>query len=54
MSTVDLVASIIAIVVGAVFIGYVCREALRGAPERQAEEAARDFYARHGRWPDEV
>ncbi len=25
----------------------------KGDEERQAETAARDFYAEHGRWPDE-
>jgi hypothetical protein len=24
-----------------------------GEPDRRAEEAARDFYDLHGRWPDE-
>lgn len=53
MTVVDLVASIIAIVVAIVFIAYVLREALRGAPDRRAEDDARAFFDRHGRWPDD-
>jgi hypothetical protein len=25
----------------------------KGSPEREAEEAARDYFDRHGHWPDE-
>lgn len=53
MTVVDLVASIIAIVVGILFIAYVSREALRGAPDRRAEDDARAFFDRYGHWPDE-
>jgi hypothetical protein len=53
MTVVDLVASIVAILVGVLFIAYVSREALRGAPDRRAEDEARAFFDRHGRWPDD-
>ena len=53
MRAVDLAGSIAAILTGVVFIGYVCRQALRGAPERRAEDEAREFFTLHGRWPDE-
>jgi hypothetical protein len=53
MTTLDLVTSIIAVLAGISFIAYVIREAVRGAPERRAEERARDYFDRHGRWPDE-
>jgi hypothetical protein len=29
------------------------REGVRGDRERDREEAAREYYAEHGRWPDE-
>ena len=35
------------------FLNWLFREGVRGDRERDAEEAARDYYARHGRWPDE-
>jgi hypothetical protein len=30
------------------------RYGARGDREREAEDAAREYYAEHGRWPDEV
>jgi hypothetical protein len=53
VTVVDLIASIVAILGGVVFIFYVAREAIRGAPERRAEDEAREFYDQHGFWPDE-
>ncbi len=53
MTPVDLAGSIAAIVLTLGFVVYVVREARRGAPERRAEDAAREHFARHGRWPDE-
>jgi hypothetical protein len=54
MSTVDLVASVIAVIVGIAFIAYVIREAVKGSPERHEEERAREYFDRHGHWPDEA
>jgi len=54
VTTLDLVTAVVAVLGGFAFVGYVVREAVRGAPERRAEEEAREFYSRHGRWPDEA
>jgi hypothetical protein len=35
------------------FLNWLFRAGVRGDRERDAEEAAREYYARHGRWPDE-
>ena len=35
------------------FLNWLFREGVRGDRERDAEEAAREYYAEHGRWPDE-
>lgn len=34
-------------------LNYLYRLGVSGDRERQAEDAARDFYSRHGHWPDE-
>jgi hypothetical protein len=34
-------------------LNWLFRAGVRGDRERDDEEAARDHYARHGRWPDE-
>jgi hypothetical protein len=34
-------------------LNWLFRAGVRGDRERDAEEAAREFYAEHGRWPDE-
>ena len=34
-------------------LNWLFRAGVRGDLERDDEEAARDYYARHGRWPDE-
>jgi hypothetical protein len=34
-------------------LNWLFRAGVRGDRERDAEEAARQFYAEHGRWPDE-
>jgi len=35
------------------FLNWLFREGVRGDRERDKEAAARDYYAEHGRWPDE-
>jgi hypothetical protein len=35
------------------FLNWLFRAGVRGDRERDAEEAAREYYAKHGRWPDE-
>jgi hypothetical protein len=35
------------------FLNWLFREGVRGDRERESEEAARDYYDKHGRWPDE-
>lgn len=34
-------------------LNWLFREGVRGDRVRQREEAARDFYTEHGRWPDD-
>jgi hypothetical protein len=34
-------------------LNWLFREGVRGDRERDKEEAAREHYAEHGRWPDE-
>jgi hypothetical protein len=39
---------------GAVLLlNWLFREGVRGDRERDREEAARDYFSRYGRWPDE-
>ena len=34
-------------------LNWLFRFGAKGDREREAEEAAREYFARHGRWPDE-
>jgi hypothetical protein len=34
-------------------LNFLFRYGARGDQERQAEEAARQYFAEHGRWPDD-
>ena len=34
-------------------LNWLFRLGAEGDREREAEEAARDYYSQHGRWPDE-
>jgi hypothetical protein len=34
-------------------LNFLFRYGARGDQERRAEEAARDYFAEHGRWPDD-
>ena len=34
-------------------LNWLYRVGVSGEKERDAEDEARDFYAQHGRWPDE-
>ncbi len=34
------------------FVNWLFRAGVSGDREREAEEAARDYFERHGRWPD--
>jgi hypothetical protein len=34
-------------------LNWLFRAGVRGDRERESEQAARDHYAEHGRWPDE-
>jgi hypothetical protein len=48
------IATIIATFGGIVLIGGLLYAAKVGNGDREAEQAARDFYAEHGHWPDEA
>jgi hypothetical protein len=47
------IATIIATVGGAGLVLALIWVARSGSGEREDEEAARDFFSRHGHWPDE-
>ena len=47
------IANVIAVVGGFAAIVMLIWIAWRGDPARDAEDAARAFFDRHGRWPDE-
>jgi hypothetical protein len=51
---VDVIFAALGILVAVGFVAYIVREAARGNPERHAEGAAREFFDRHGHWPDEA
>jgi hypothetical protein len=34
-------------------LNWLYRSGVQGDRERDSEEAAREYYARHGRWPEE-
>jgi membrane-bound ClpP family serine protease len=34
-------------------LNWLFRAGVRGDRERESEQAARDYFAEHGRWPDE-
>lgn len=52
MTVVDLVGAIGGIVTVIAYVIYVVVQARRQAPERVAEQKAREYFTRHGVWPD--
>jgi len=50
---VDTIWSVIGIVGGAVGVVVLLWASRTGVADRAEEDAARDFYDEHGRWPDE-
>jgi hypothetical protein len=50
---VDTIWSVVGIVGGAAGVVVLLWAARTGLSDRQDEDAARDFYDVHGRWPDE-
>jgi hypothetical protein len=38
--------------IGIALLNLMFRAGAKGDDERREEEAARDYYTRHGRWPD--
>ncbi len=53
MDPVDLVWSALAVVGSLAAIGWLVWIGATGDREREEEEAAREFFDRHGHWPDE-
>ena len=47
------ISTIIATIGGVGLIGFLLYMMATGTGDREAEEAARDFYSEHGHWPDE-
>jgi hypothetical protein len=47
------ISNVIAFVGGCVVIGGLIWIAKNGHGDREAEDAARDFFDEHGHWPDE-
>ncbi len=35
------------------FLNWLFRQGVRGDEDRASEEAAREYFTRHGHWPDE-
>jgi len=50
---VDVVWAVIALVASVGSIALLIYLQARGRTDREEEDAARDFFDRHGRWPDE-
>ncbi len=48
------IATIIAFIGGIGLIVGLVYAAMAGNGDREAEEAARDYYTEHGHWPDEA
>jgi hypothetical protein len=51
--SVDLIWGIIGIVGSIAAVGALLWVAAKGHKDRDAEDEAREFYDRHGHWPDE-
>ena len=49
----DTIWGVVGVVGGLASIAALAWYASRGHADRDAEDAARDFYDAHGRWPDE-
>jgi hypothetical protein len=49
----DTIWGVVGVVGGAASIFLLAKFAAAGHADRDAEDAARDFYDVHGRWPDE-
>ena len=43
----------LAVIASFAAIGWFVKVMLTGADERAQEDAAREYFDRHGRWPDE-
>ena len=48
------ISNIIAFLGGLFVIGLLIWFAFQGTGDREAEDAARDFFDEHGHWPDEA
>jgi hypothetical protein len=53
MGFVDVI-SILALIVTVFGVLWLIKVAASGDPEREAEEAAREYFSEHGHWPDEA
>lgn len=51
---VDLFAMLVGAGLAVALMNLLFRAGARGDLEREDEQAAREFYAEHGRWPDET
>jgi hypothetical protein len=50
----DFILSVVALVLGLVGAPLIVIKMQGGFDDRGSEDAARDFYAEHGHWPDET
>jgi len=46
--------SVFTLLAGVVGLGYILWQIRSGTADREREDDARDFFAEHGRWPDET
>ena len=51
---VEIGAMLMGSAVAVLLLNVLFRMGAEGDRERQAEEAARDYYTKHGHWPDEA
>ena len=52
-TSIELFAMTTGAALSVLLVGWLVRIGNQGDEERRAEDAAREHYSRHGRWPDE-
>lgn len=52
-TSIELFAMTTGAALSVLLVGWLVRMGNAGDDERRAEDAAREFYSQHGRWPDD-